>query len=152
VVGAQEPAAHHRVREGGGGYRHPGERTAAQRDLERWTEQEWRTESGATGRATAGRPSATCPPPAWEELSPEERERTQDAKRAASRDGRQHAANPDAARAAREAAEVGAMTAKEAVKAARHLSPDAARRALRHERSTKDRKTVVRALERVADG
>ena len=96
--------------------------------------------------------ASLLPAAAWEELSPEERERTQEVKRAASHEGRQHAANPEPARAARAAAEVGAMTAKEAVRAARGLSPDAARRALRHERSTKDRKTVVRALERVADG
>ncbi len=135
----------------GGGYRHPGERTAAQRDLERWTEQDWRTESGGDRARHGEETERYLPAAAWEELSPEERERTQDAKRAASADGRQRAENPDAARAAREAAEVGTMTAAEAVKAARHLSPDAARRALHQEQGGKDRKTVVRALERAAD-
>lgn len=136
----------------GGGYRHPGERTGAQRDLERWTEQDWRTESGGDRARHGDGTERYLPAAAWEELSPEERERTQDAKRAASADGRQRAENPDAARAAREAAEVGTMTAAEAVKAARHLSPDAARRALHQEQGGKDRKTVVRALERAADG
>jgi hypothetical protein len=100
-----------------------------------------------------GEPSGVYLPSrrAWRALA-RGAERTQEVKRAASHEGRQHAANPEPARAARAAAEVGAMTAKEAVRAARGLSPDAARRALHHERATKDRKTVVRALERVAGG
>jgi len=56
----------------GGGYHHPGERTAGQRDLERWTEQEWRTESGGDRARHGGETERYLPAAAWEELSPEE--------------------------------------------------------------------------------
>lgn len=134
----------------GGGYRHPQRLTAAQQSLEEWTEQRWETESGSARARHDGVTERYLPESAWEELSPRERRETQRAKRADSRQGRQRSANPPAAKAARKAAELDALSAKEAVKRARGLSPREAEEALRHERGHKARKTVLRQLDKAS--
>ncbi|MER7010253.1 hypothetical protein ABT324_02335 [Saccharopolyspora sp. NPDC000359] len=133
----------------GGGYRHPQQRTFAQRSLEEWTEQRWQTESGSAQARHGEETERYLPEGAWEELSPQERRETQRAKRTGSRQGEQHTANPPAAKGARKAAELDALPAKEAVKRARALSPREAEQALQHEREHKARKTVLRQLDKV---
>ena len=134
----------------GGGYRHPGTRTSSQRSLQRWTEQDWQTENGSANARHDGTTERYLPRNAWEEMTPEQKRETRDAKREASSRGRQHAGNPKAARTARAEAELDSMNAKEAVGRAGSMDPDEAAAALRHERGNKNRKTVLRRLEQVA--
>ncbi|QUH03428.1 hypothetical protein HUO13_23710 [Saccharopolyspora erythraea] len=135
----------------GGGYRHPRRRSRSQRDLRRWTEQDWRTASGGTRARGEHGTDRYLPREAWEELTPQQRRATRQAKRRDDRRGLQHSANPPAARAARKAAELDGLPAAEAVKQARRLGPDQARRAREHESSHKARKTVLRQLDRQID-
>ncbi|GAA4617709.1 hypothetical protein [Saccharopolyspora hordei] len=133
----------------GGGYRNPPEqRTREQRNLEEWTEQDWQTESGSAEARHDGETERYLPKSAWEELSPQERRETQRRKRSESRKGEQRSANPPAAKAARKVAELDALSAKEAVKRARDLSPREAEQALQHERDHKARKTVLDQLDK----
>lgn len=134
----------------GGGYRHPGQRTAAQHGLEEWSEQNWQTADGSGRARRDGETERYLPERAWEELSTRQREQTRRAKRAGSRQGRQFVANPPAARSARKAAELDELNAAEATKRARRLAGAEAEAALRHERDHKARKTVLRQLERAA--
>jgi Family of unknown function (DUF5872) len=83
----------------GGGYK--GEKGRNQKDLERWTAEEWQTREGKA-RARHGRTTQRyLPKKAWEKLSPEERRRTDRKKQRASRRGRQYVANTPRARRAR---------------------------------------------------
>ncbi|TDC94356.1 hypothetical protein E1161_07325 [Saccharopolyspora aridisoli] len=132
----------------GGGYRHPQQPTAEQADLVEWTEQRWVTESGSARARHDGETERYLPERAWEELSPRERRETQRAKRTESRRGKQHAANPPAAKSARKFAELDALTARQAAKRARDLTPREAEGALRYEREHKARKTVLQQLEK----
>lgn len=71
-----------RYREAGGEY--CGVRTSAQRNLTRWTKEDWRTESGRPACAKTTK-AGTCadrylPAKAWLELTPAERRATQRAK------------------------------------------------------------------------
>ncbi|MEE2039329.1 hypothetical protein Q8791_19100 [Nocardiopsis sp. CT-R113] len=132
----------------GGGYRHPDRLSHEQRDLRRWTEQEWQTASGDTRARDAGGTDRYLPRRAWEQLSPREREDARRSKRRDDRRGLGHSSNPPAARAARKSVELDQMPAAEAARSARKLSSDQARRAAEHEREHKARKTVLRALAR----
>lgn len=134
----------------GGGYRHPGERTSSQKSLQEWTEQGWQTEGGSANARHDGETERYLPRTAWEEMTPKQKRDSQDAKRKASAQGRQHADNPKAARSARADAELDSMNADEAVKRAGSMDADEAAAALAHERDNKGRKTVLRRLEKIA--
>ncbi len=56
----------------GGGYRHEGERTASQRHLQVWTEQDWHTADGGDRARGADVSGGYLPDAAWELLSDEE--------------------------------------------------------------------------------
>jgi hypothetical protein len=86
----------------GGGY--TGERTEKQKDLRRWTKEEWQTKDGAA-RARHGKETERyLPKKAWEKLSPAEREATDKKKRTTSRSGKQFVPNTQKAKAARRSA------------------------------------------------
>jgi len=130
----------------GGGYKHPERRSESQRHLTQWEKEEWQTAEGS-GRARDGEQTHRyLPKAAWEELTPEEREETERAKR----EGGSVVANPPKAKAARKAAELDELTVAEGAKRARRLSPDEARLALEHERAHKGRRTLLAQLEKVA--
>ena len=96
----------------GGGYKHAGKRSTAQKHLEKWTQEKWQT-SGGGARARRGKTTERyLPADAWEQLSPKERKKTNAKKRRASRKGEQFVANTEKAKAARRAA-----TSKSATKA-----------------------------------
>ena len=131
----------------GGGYRHEGERTEAQRHLQQWTDQDWHA---ADGSAEARGPDGTgryLPDAAWQLLDEEERRATD--RRKASSDA-QHAANTDAARQARAAAELVGLTAPEARRriAAMHGDEQLDRAEKAERELGKARKTVLEAIER----
>ena len=127
----------------GGGYRHSGTRTESQEHLQEWTEQDWRHEDGG---------ERYLPDKAWKDMTAAEKRETEQRKRAASSEGRQHAPNTDRARAARKAAELDDLTVEEARRRVAKMSPAEAEAALRHERDGKNRKTLVSRLESAARG
>lgn len=139
----------HEYEKHGGGYRNPEHPSAAQRELAEWTDERWQTESGSAHARRGGETERYLPERAWEELSHEERWKTEHVKRDQSRRGQQYVSNPPAAKRARRLAELDALTAREAAKWVRGLSTRDAEEALRHEREHKSRKTVLHQLEKI---
>lgn len=131
----------------GGGYTHDGERTASQRHLREWGEQDWHTKDGDPGARGEDGTARYLPDAAWKLLSKAEREATDRPKRAADE---QHVDNTDAARDARRAAELLDLKAGEARAAVNRMSTASQlERAHRAERDLgKGRKTVLEAIER----
>ncbi|WP_432491201.1 hypothetical protein [Kineococcus gypseus] len=131
----------------GGGYRHPGERSESQQHLQEWTEQDWRTADGSAQARTGDGTKRYLPDAAWELLSDEEKRATDERKRSGKG---QHVANTEAAKHAREAAELIDLTAAEAAERVRGM--DDADELARAEKAEKDlgkgRKTVLEAIGR----
>src|SRR5829696_1468369 len=83
----------------GGGYK--GE---SQKNLEKWTEEEWQTSEGDAEARQDGETKRYLPKKAWENMSEEEKEETERKKREGSKQGQQHVANTDEAKQARKEA------------------------------------------------
>ena len=130
----------------GGGYVDEGHLNESQQHLRQWSGQDWHTASG-DDRAREGDGTARyLPDVAWQLLSPQERAATDRRKRAADE---QHVGNTDAAREAREAAELLTMTAAEASKRVRAMTT---RSALERARTAEQehgsgRRTVLAAVD-----
>lgn len=117
----------------GGGYR--GKKDERQKHLSSWGEQDWRDRGG----------ERYLPKVAWQVLSRSEREAT-DSKKA--KGNTQRVANTDAAKQARNAAEVVSAKAPEARRLVAKLDRPTLTRAKKGEsRYGKDRKTVLAAIE-----
>jgi hypothetical protein len=131
----------------GGGYVDDGHRTPAQKHLAQWSEQDWHTASGDDRARHGDSTSRYLPDVAWKLLSPAERRATDRAKQGADE---QHVANPDAAREAREAAELLTMTAVQAMKRVRAMTTLSALERARTAEADhgKGRTTVLAAVER----
>ena len=130
----------------GGGYVDDGHLSPQQEHLKQWGEQDWHTASGDDDARGADGTSRYLPDVAWQLLSPAERRATDRKKQGADE---QHVANTDAAREARDAAELLTMKATEAQKRVRGM---ATRSALEKARAAeqdhgKARTTVLRAVE-----
>ena len=95
----------------GGGYRHAGERTGAQQHLEEWTEQDWHTVGGTAEARGEDGTSRYLPDAAWRLLTPQEQQATESRK---VHGNEQHVPNTDAAKEARQAAELIDLPAAEA--------------------------------------
>jgi hypothetical protein len=134
----------------GGDYKHKDEPTEAQRSLKQWSDEDWQTADGSAQARGDGETDRYLPKKAWEELSDSEKEETRKRKREASKQGRGDVANTAEAKQARKDAHLDEMTADEAVKAARKMDPDQAKKALEHEKEHGDRKTVEQKLEKTA--
>jgi hypothetical protein len=140
----------------GGGYR--GEKSEEQRHLEEWTKEEWQTEEGETSAREGDETKRYLPKSAWEKMSPEEREETEEIKHRATRKGEQYAPNTDAARAARKEASEEAkglpiegyddLSVGEAKGVLDGLPEGDLREVRDYEKGHKDRKTLVEWLER----
>ena len=92
----------HEYEEHGGGYKHEGEKTEAQKSLEQWTEEDWQTAEGdAEARQDDGTVKRYLPKKAWDQLSEKEKKDADAKKKAASKDGQQYVDNTDAAKEAR---------------------------------------------------
>ncbi len=131
----------------GGGYVDEGHLTEQQEHLKQWGEQDWHTASGDADARGADGTSRYLPDVAWKLLSPAERRATDRTKRDADE---QHVANTDAAKEARDAAELLTVTAPEAQRRVRAMSTrsalDKARRA--EQEHGRARTTVLRAVDR----
>jgi hypothetical protein len=130
----------------GGGYVDEGHLTPQQEHLQQWGEQDWHTASGDADARDADGTSRYLPDVAWQLLSPAERRATDRKKRGADE---QHVANTDAAREAREAAELLTLKAPEAQRRVRSMSTRSAleRARVAEQKHGKARTTVLRAVD-----
>ncbi|MEU1241422.1 DUF5872 domain-containing protein [Micromonospora parva] len=133
----------------GGGFL--GEKDERQKSLQRWGNEKWQTKEGGTRARKDGTTSRYLPKKAWEEMSESQRRATDTKKREASRSGRQYVANTGPAKRARRdattAGRMSEMSVAEATKLVRGLDTRQLKTALRNERASKDRKTLVQRLE-----
>jgi hypothetical protein len=86
----------------GGGYK--GEKGEPQKDLEKWTEEEWQTSEGDADARQDGETRRYLPKKAWENMSEEEKEETESKKREGSKQDQQYVANTEEAKQARKQA------------------------------------------------
>lgn len=78
----------------GGGYKHPGEKTEAQKSLEQWTEEDWRTSDGKMA-IRDGKTTRYLPKKVWDELTDAEKKRTNALKVQGSKGDHQFVDNPE---------------------------------------------------------
>jgi hypothetical protein len=138
----------------GGGYRGP--KSGKQKNLERWTEEDWQTEDGSARARGKGGTKRYLPKKAWEQLSEKEKKQTERAKREGSKKGKQHVANTDAAKKARKDAKklpidgYEDLRAKDVVKRLGDLTDKQLRKVRDFEKAHAARKTVLQAIENKA--
>jgi hypothetical protein len=135
----------------GGGYK--GEKGESQKNLEKWTEEEWQTKEGDADARGDGETKRYLPKKAWENMSEEEKEETERKKREGSKQGQQYVANTDEAKQARKQAtpplnDYDDLGVEEVEKKAKGLSKDEVQDLLDYEKQHKNRKTLVEALNR----
>jgi hypothetical protein len=136
----------------GGGYK--SEKDQSQRNLEKWTEEDWQTKEGDADARQYGETKRYLPKKAWENMSEEEKEETERSKREGSKKGRQYVSNTDEAKQSRK--EAAALPLKnyddlgveQVEKKAKDLSKDEIRDLLDYEKQHKNRETLVEALDR----
>ncbi|MEW1590209.1 DUF5872 domain-containing protein [Micromonospora vinacea] len=133
----------------GGGFLGP--KDERQKALQRWGNEKWQTKEGDTRARKGGTTSRYLPKKAWEEMSESQKQATDTKKREASRSGKQYVANTGPAKRARRdattAGRISEMSVAEAAKLVRGLDTRQLKTALRNERASKDRKTLVQRLE-----
>jgi hypothetical protein len=136
----------------GGGYK--GEKGESQKNLEKWTEEEWQTKEGDANARQDGETKRYLPKKAWENMSEEEKEETERKKREGSKQGQQYVANTGEAKQARKEAaalplnDYDDLGVEEVEKKAKGLSKNDVQDLLDYEKQHKNRKTLVEALNR----
>ena len=135
----------------GGGYK--GEKGQSQKNLEKWTEEEWQTKEGDADAREDGETKRYLPKKAWENMSEEEKEETDKKKREGSEKGQQYVSNTDGAKQARKEAaalplrDYDDLGVEEVEKKIQGLSNDDVEALLDYEKQHKYRKTLVETLE-----
>jgi hypothetical protein len=134
----------------GGGYK--GEKGQSQKNLEKWSEEEWQTKEGDANARKDGETKRYLPKKAWENMSEEEKEETERTKREGSKKGRQHVPNTEAAKQARKDAEVPLkdyddLSVKEIEKKIQGLSKDDIEAVRDYEKNNENRKTLLETLD-----
>ena len=135
----------------GGGYK--GEKGESQKNLEKWTDEEWQTKEGdADARQDDGETKRYLPKKAWENMSEEEKEETEQKKREGSKQGQQHVSNTDEAKQARKDAQVPLknyddLSVEEIEKKIQGLSKDDVKKVRDYEKKNKNRKTLLQTLD-----
>ncbi|WP_119066778.1 hypothetical protein [Rubrobacter indicoceani] len=138
----------------GGGYR--GEKDDDQKNLEKWTDEEWQTKEGSAdarkGDSENSETERYLPKEAWENLSEREKKETDQKKRQASKQGEQYVGNaPAAKRKGREARKddplplngYESLTVREVEKKMQGLSRDDIETLRNYEAGHKNRKTLI---------
>ena len=130
----------------GGGYVDDGHLSSEQEHLKQWGDQDWHTASGDADARDADGTSRYLPDVAWQLLTPAERRATDRRKHEADE---QHVANTDAAKEARDAAELLTLTAREAQRRVRAMSTRSALEKARtaEQEHGKARRTVLRVVD-----
>jgi hypothetical protein len=136
----------------GGGYK--GEKDGSQKNLEKWTEEDWQTQEN-DARARSGDETARyLPKEAWEKLSEAEKRETEKKKREGSRRGQQHVANTEEVRQARRVSQAPPLkgyedlSVEEVEKKVQGLSTEEIREVRDYEKGHKNRKTLIESLDR----
>jgi hypothetical protein len=136
----------------GGGYR--GDKDESQKDLEKWTDEEWQTQEGEA-RARDGEETARyLPKEAWENMSEGEKRETERKKRESSKEGEQYVANTEEAKKARKESRslplknYDNLNAEEVEKKIKGLSQKEIRELRDYEKDHKNRKTLMESLDR----
>lgn len=78
----------------GGGYKHSGQKTEAQKSLSAWTEEDWQT-ADHKAAIRDGKTTRYLPKEVWNQLSSEEQEQTNMLKVKGSKSGKQYIDNPE---------------------------------------------------------
>ena len=134
----------------GGGYK--GGKGQSLKNLEKWTEEEWQTKEGEANARKDGETKRYLPKKAWENMSEEEKEQTEQRKREGSKQGRQYVSNTDEAKQARKDAQLPLkgyddLSVEEIEKKIQGLSKDDIRAVRDYEKNNKNRKTLLKALD-----
>jgi hypothetical protein len=136
----------------GGGYR--GDKDEDQKDLERWTDEEWQTREGAAKARKDGETARYLPRKAWENMTGEEKRETEQMKREGSRQGRQYVENTaEAKRASKRAQQdlplngYDELNLDEIRSKIRGLSDKEVEKILAYEKRCENRRTLVESLE-----
>jgi hypothetical protein len=136
----------------GGGYR--GDKDESQKDLEKWTDEEWQTQEGEA-RARDGEETARyLPKEAWENMSEGEKRETERKKRESSKEGEQYVANTEEAKKARKESRslplknYDNLNAEEVETKIKGLSQKEIRELRDYEKDHKNRKTLMESLDR----
>lgn len=136
----------------GGGYK--GGKDETQQHLSQWSDEDWQTKDGGGKARKDGETSRYLPKKAWEDLSPEERERAERSKREGSRKGRQHVPNPRGAKEAGRRARsheplegYDDMTVGDLTDRLGDLDDTTLEKIRDYERDHKDRSTLLRKVE-----
>jgi hypothetical protein len=135
----------------GGGYK--GEKGDSQKNLEKWTEEEWQTKEGdADARQNDGETKRYLPKKAWENMSEEEKGETERKKREGSKKGQQYVSNTDEAKQARKDAQVPLqnyddLNVDEIKKKVQGLSKDDIKKVRDYEKKNANRKTLLETLD-----
>ena len=136
----------------GGGYR--GGKDESQKDLERWTDEEWQTQEGGARARDGDETARYLPKAAWEDMSEGEKRETERRKREGSRQGQQYVENTDEAKRARRDAKglpidgYEGLNADEIARRVDDLSEGDLKRVRDYEEEHGGRKTVLRAIDR----
>ena len=135
----------------GGGYK--GEKGQSQKNLEKWTDEEWQTKEGdADARQDDGETKRYLPKKAWENMSEKEKKETEQKKREGSKKGRQYVSNTDEAKQARKDAQVPLknyddLSVDEVEKKIQGLSRDDVEAVRDYEKKNANRKTLLDTLD-----
>lgn len=135
----------------GGGYK--GEKGESQKNLEKWTDEEWQTKEGdANARQEDGETKRYLPKKAWENMSEQEKQETEQKKREGSKQGQQFVSNTAEAKQARKDAEVPLknyddLNVDEIKKKIQGLSKDEVKAVRDYEKKNANRKTLLETLD-----
>jgi hypothetical protein len=137
----------------GGGYE--GEKDDSQKDLEKWTDEEWQTQEGDTqARGDDGETQRYLPKKAWENMSEEEKRETEKKKHEGSKRGEQHVANTEEARQARKGSQASPLkgyddlSVEDVEKKVQGLSKEEIGEVRDYEKRHKNRKSLIESLDR----
>ena len=136
----------------GGGY--TGDKDESQKNLEKWTDEEWQTQEGDTKARSGDETARYLPKEAWEKMSDEEKKETEEKKREGSKQGQQHVANTQEAKQARKGSQAPPLkdyddlSVEDVENKVRGLSKEEVRKLLDYEKRHKNRKTLVETLDR----
>lgn len=139
----------------GGEYK--GEKSESQKDLEKWTGEEWQTRGGdanARGKGESGETARYLPKEAWENMSDEEKRETEDKKREGSREGKQFVSNTGEAKKARKKSHkppvenYDEMNVDDIKKRLDDLSDEELKEIRAYEKDNENRKTLLESVKR----
>jgi hypothetical protein len=136
----------------GGSY--TGDKDESQKNLEKWTDEEWQTQEGDSRARSGDETARYLPKEAWEKMSDEEKRETEEKKREGSKQGQQHVANTQEAKQARNGSQAPPLkdyddlSVEDVENKVRGLSKEEVRELLDHEKRHKNRKTLIETLDR----